>query len=61
MEFDQQQTTAAAVSGVKMPNPMYEATFKVPDVYYFPFDKEGLEKPWVENKERMEDYFNYGM
>ncbi len=24
------------------------------------FDKPGLEKPWLENKECIEDYFNYG-
>lgn len=42
-------------------NPLYEATFKVPDVYYFPWDKAGLEKPWVENADKTEDYFNYGM
>lgn len=33
---------------------------KVPDVYYFPFAKQGLEKPWLDNKERMDEYFNYG-
>jgi hypothetical protein len=32
----------------------------VPDTYYFPFDTQGLEKPWLDNKEKMEDYFNYG-
>jgi len=30
-------------------------------VYYFDFDKKGLEKPWLENKEKMDEYFNYGM
>lgn len=48
-----------------MPNPLYEATFKIPDVYYFPFDKQGLEKPWEAktggDAARTEDYFNYGM
>jgi len=33
---------------------------KVPDIYYFPFDKAGLEKPWEENREKVDDYFNYG-
>jgi len=40
---------------------MYEATFKVPDIFYFPFDKQGLEKPWAENRDKMDEYFNYGM
>lgn len=33
---------------------------KIGDVYFFEFDKPGLEKPWQENKDKMEDYFNYG-
>lgn len=33
---------------------------RVGDVYFFEFDKPGLEKPWQENKDKMEDYFNYG-
>lgn len=33
---------------------------KVPDIYYFPFDRQGLEKPWNDQKEKTEDYFNYG-
>ena len=33
---------------------------KVGDVYFFEFDKPGLEKPWKDNKDKMEDYFNYG-
>jgi hypothetical protein len=43
-----------------IPNEIYESTFKVPDVYYFPFDNTGLEKPWLDQKEKVEDYFNYG-
>ena len=35
--------------------------YDVPDVYYFDFDKKGLEKPWTENREKMDEYFNYGM
>lgn len=33
----------------------------VPDVYYFDFDKQGLEKPWNENRDKNDEYFNYGM
>lgn len=33
---------------------------RVPDVYFFPFSKPGLEKPWLDNKEKMDEYFNYG-
>ena len=41
---------------------VYEQYYKMPDVYRFPFDKQGMEKPWNENRgEKMEDYFNYGM
>ena len=29
--------------------------YEVPDVYYFDFDKKGLEKPWLENKEKMDE------
>ena len=32
-----------------------------PDVLYFPFDKPGLEKPWLESAEKNDEYFNYGM
>ena len=39
----------------------HEYIYKVQDVYYFPFDKTGLEKPWNENKEKNDEYFNYGM
>jgi len=35
--------------------------YMVPDVYFFDFNLPGLEKPWVENKEKMDEYFNYGM
>ena len=34
--------------------------FKVPDVYFFDFNTPGLEKPWQENRDKTEDYFNYG-
>lgn len=34
--------------------------FKVPDVYFFDFNTPGLEKPWQDNRDKMEDYFNYG-
>ena len=34
--------------------------FKVPDVYFFDFNTVGLEKPWQENRDKTEDYFNYG-
>jgi hypothetical protein len=34
--------------------------FHVPDVYYFDFDKPGLEKPW-NDKDKNDEYFNYGM
>lgn len=33
--------------------------FHVPDVYYFDFDKPGLEKPW-NDKDKNDEYFNYG-
>lgn len=33
---------------------------RVGDVYFFDFDRPGLEKPWLENRDKMEDYFNYG-
>ena len=46
--------------GVKVRNEMYESVFKIPDVYYFPFETPGLDKPWLDNKEKMEEYFNYG-
>ena len=32
-----------------------------PDVYDFDFDTVGLEKPWNENKDKIDEYFNYGM
>ena len=35
-------------------------TFKVPYVFYFPFNDPRLEKPWNENKEKVDEYFNYG-
>lgn len=38
----------------------YKESFEVPDVYSFPFDKPGLERPWLENKEKSDEYFNYG-
>lgn len=35
--------------------------FIVPDVYYFDFEKQGLEKPWNENnRDKNDEYFNYG-
>ena len=34
--------------------------FHVPDVYYYDFDKPGLEKPW-NDKDKNDEYFNYGM
>lgn len=40
--------------------PKKMAVFKLPDVYFFPFAKQGLEKPWLDNKEKMDEYFNYG-
>lgn len=30
------------------------------DVYFFDFERPGLEKPWNENRDKLEDYFNYG-
>ena len=39
----------------------YEKYFKVPDVYRFPFNKPGMEKPWERDPSKMDDYFNYGM
>jgi len=29
-------------------------------VYYFEFERPGLEKPWQENRDKIEEYFNYG-
>ena len=39
----------------------HDQTFELPDVYSFDFSKPGLEKPWNENKENIDEYFNYGM
>jgi len=33
---------------------------KLGDVYFFEFEKPGLEKTWQDNKAKKEDYFNYG-
>lgn len=41
-------------------NEKKQKRMKVGDVYFFEFDKPGLEKPWKDNKDKMEDYFNYG-
>ena len=38
----------------------YKKTFEVPDIYQFPFDKPGLDRPWNESKEKSDEYFNYG-
>ena len=42
-------------------NDDHEKLLQIPYVYNFDFDKPGLEKPWQENRDKMEDYFNYGM
>ena len=41
----------------------HEKSFQVPDIYDLNFDFEypGLEKPWQDNREKLDDYFNYGM
>ena len=38
----------------------YKESFEVPDIYSFPFDKQGLDRPWNESKEKSDEYFNYG-
>lgn len=48
---------------MSIPHGQYEILKKLrtPDVFYFPFDKPGLEKPWLESGEKNDEYFNYGM
>lgn len=30
------------------------------NIYFFDFDLAGLEKPWTDSRNKLEDYFNYG-
>ena len=56
-EIDQQQIGEPTV----VKKDKWDPKFKIPDVYRFPFDKPGMEKPWERDQSKMEDYFNYGM
>lgn len=32
----------------------------MPDIYYFDFDRENLQKPWEDPNAKLDDYFNHG-
>ena len=52
---DQQTLGQTAQRNPKMKN------YIVPDVNYFVFEKQGLEKPWNENNiDKNDELFNYG-
>jgi hypothetical protein len=59
--YIQEMKKKAQTPGEGELNPQHEGKFQVPDIYYFDFDRPGLEKPWKESFEKNDEYFNYGM